>query len=233
MGGKDLDFDIDSLSIDSLESEDVFYFVFDWRLDNAWKQDGKGSANKLEEFITKITGELDYPRVNILAHSMGGLVCKSLLEKKDSVHQSINKIMFLGTPNLGAVESFSTLAHGLEAPMIGNTISLNFIQRTETLIDGLNSFNIADADIASFIPDIIDKLNLVINSNDPADCSEVEKWARGILTSIAAVKGILNPASSYTALLSILDELNRLYGFDKDINFIKENAFFLARPQYY
>ena len=155
---------------------------------------------------------------------MGGLVCKSLLEKEPSVHQSINKIIFLGTPNLGAVESFSTLAHGLESPMIGNTISLDFIQRTETLIDVLNSFNIADAGIASRILDIIDNLNSVINSNDPADCSEIEEQARVILTLIAAVKGILNPASSsYAALISVLDELNRLYGFDKDINFVNDD----------
>lgn len=44
-----------------------------------------------------------YKKVNIITHSMGGLVTRSFLKQFSSVYQSnINKVIFIGTPHLGA-----------------------------------------------------------------------------------------------------------------------------------
>jgi len=224
MGSKMLVFDGQNLEVDAVDPEDVFYFVYDWRQDNSWQADGSGTANDLEAFINKVTTELDYPKVNLVAHSMGGLVCKSLLNQKPSMQTSINKMLLVGTPNLGAVKSFSTIAHGLEAPLFGNMISTEFLARTEMFIQLLKGFGITDATVAGHLMEITDALDAVLKANDPNHCSEILEWTKIILTAIDDILAILNPLTltSYSALVGTLDELAHLYSLDMDINFVND-----------
>jgi len=222
MGGGTLDFDSQSLVVDGKDPEDLFYFVYDWRLDNSWQANHTGMANKLESFIDKVTTELGYAKVNLVAHSMGGLVCKSMLQQNSSMQPKVNKLILLGTPNLGAVESFSAIAHGLEAPMFGNRISSEFIAETEIFNQVLKGFGVADATISGHLQNITDALDAVLKANDPMHCSEILEWTKIILTAIGDLKVILHPLSSYVALVGTLDELAHLYSLDQDVNFIND-----------
>jgi len=222
MGSETQAFDEQNLAVDAADPEDVFYFVYDWRQDNAWQADGSGSANQLETFINKVTTELGYAKVNLVAHSMGGLVCKSMLTKAPAVQAKVNKLILVGTPNLGAVESFSTIAHGFEAPRFGNTISTEFLAQTEMFIQIIKGFGITDATISGHLMDITDALDAVLKANDPTHCSEILEWTYIIKTGIADVLAILNPLTSYPALVGTLDELARLYSLDMDINFVND-----------
>ncbi|MFH1583327.1 MAG: alpha/beta fold hydrolase, partial [Candidatus Falkowbacteria bacterium] len=86
----------DSLS----ESEpNLFTFPYDWRVDNNITADLlKAKINLVKE----ITGR---DKVDIIAHSMGGLVARSYVEG-DDYQNDIDQIIFLGTPHQGSPESY-------------------------------------------------------------------------------------------------------------------------------
>lgn len=71
--------------------EDVYFFSYDWRLDN------RESAEKLEEFIDTVVCA---PKVNIVAHSMGGVVSACYIANDNS--EKVNKMISLGSPYLGS-----------------------------------------------------------------------------------------------------------------------------------
>ncbi|MCL2841395.1 MAG: alpha/beta fold hydrolase [Defluviitaleaceae bacterium] len=71
-------------------SDMVHFWGYDWRLDNAY------NAVRLHEFIDS----LNVPRVNIVAHSMGGLISARYIA--DGHGDRINTLITLGTPFLGS-----------------------------------------------------------------------------------------------------------------------------------
>ncbi|MFH0771846.1 MAG: alpha/beta hydrolase [Candidatus Omnitrophota bacterium] len=56
--------------------------------------------NELDNAVNKLPD--GYKKVNIVAHSMGGLVTRSLLKQYPDCQSSINRAVFIGTPHLGA-----------------------------------------------------------------------------------------------------------------------------------
>jgi pimeloyl-ACP methyl ester carboxylesterase len=79
----------------------LFIFTYDWRQSNI------DSARLLSELISSINA----PTVDIVAHSMGGLVSTIYLHNFDGIKR-VNKIIFLGTPFLGSMNAFATLSDG-------------------------------------------------------------------------------------------------------------------------
>lgn len=115
------------------EGKDLYTFSYDWRIDNriaavrlalkiqqvqdqyrkyledALGNDFKAYWDKLYKagFITK-WGQI---KVNLVAHSMGGLVSRYYIQMLHGGGQ-INKLIMLGTPNLGSMDSLRALAEG-------------------------------------------------------------------------------------------------------------------------
>jgi len=113
--GVETDFNIQEFNPGEKYDEDVFYFVYDWRMDNLEK------AVNLKEFVGKLT-QKQGSKVNIVAHSMGGVLAKSLLSLDPSINGKINKLIFLGTPHVGAVEAFSSIKYGDNKFFIGKSL---------------------------------------------------------------------------------------------------------------
>jgi pimeloyl-ACP methyl ester carboxylesterase len=100
----------------------LYIFNYDWRQDNV------KSAQQLDTFIKKIQSQ--YPKkydqkVDIVAHSMGGLITRYYMRYgiKDVLNdnkfeanlgsaKNIRKAVFLGTPNLGLVLSVNRFVNG-------------------------------------------------------------------------------------------------------------------------
>lgn len=100
----------------------LYIFNYDWRQDNV------KSAQQLDRFIKKIQSH--YPKkhkqkVDIVAHSMGGLITRYYMRygTKDVLNDekfvanleganNIRKAVFLGTPNLGLVLSVNRFVNG-------------------------------------------------------------------------------------------------------------------------
>jgi pimeloyl-ACP methyl ester carboxylesterase len=99
----------------------LYLFPYDWRLDNV------DTARKLAALIDQL--RLDYGRpdlkVDIVAHSMGGIVSRYLLEfgtedvlDRDNAPitmagaSKINRLILLGTPSLGSTNTIENLVEG-------------------------------------------------------------------------------------------------------------------------
>ena len=85
------------------EGENLLEFGYDWRSCNVQ------SAQLLGQLLRKRTEPED--RVVLIAHSMGGLVCRALLADPafSDLEPRIAKVIQLGTPVLGSAKAFITL----------------------------------------------------------------------------------------------------------------------------
>jgi pimeloyl-ACP methyl ester carboxylesterase len=78
---------------DAFPGRQVYFFAYDWRKGNA------GSADKLIEFITQ---DLGVSKVDIVAHSMGGIVTASLYGKAPHL---VDHVITIATPYEGSAEA--------------------------------------------------------------------------------------------------------------------------------
>jgi len=87
--------------------ENVFFFGYDWRLDNL------ENADKLAAYIDTVLEKTGAKKVNIVAHSMGGLLTSGYLSKYKA-EGKINQVVTCGTPFSGAQNAVNTLRGGAE-----------------------------------------------------------------------------------------------------------------------
>ncbi len=98
-----------------------FPFFYDWRLDNA------ENAARLADRIVEIRGLYGDPtlKVDIVAHSMGGLIARYYIlygdryvldevrpEPDFAGASAVERLILLGTPNLGSVQAFEACIQG-------------------------------------------------------------------------------------------------------------------------
>lgn len=87
-----------------VEGKDLFVFPYDWRVSTG--EISIKLKDKIEEAISKSSSD----KVDIVAHSMGGLVAKKYI--KDYGEEKIDQLIFLGTPQLGSPKAFKALMFG-------------------------------------------------------------------------------------------------------------------------
>jgi len=92
------------LTKDYINNQNLFFFPYDWRLDIM--QTKELLKNKIE-VIKLQTGS---NKVDIVAHSMGGLLVKNYLNAYGN--SSVDKLIFVGTPHLGAPKAGKILLTG-------------------------------------------------------------------------------------------------------------------------
>ncbi|MBP9748235.1 MAG: hypothetical protein KBD17_01250 [Candidatus Pacebacteria bacterium] len=89
-----------------VEGVDLFLFPYDWRfgvnMDN---------VNKLKQKITDVLTQTGSEKVDIVAHSMGGLITKKYVIENPSEHH-IAKAIFIGVPNTGSPKATKNLLVG-------------------------------------------------------------------------------------------------------------------------
>jgi pimeloyl-ACP methyl ester carboxylesterase len=109
---------VDSLC-EEFPDREIYFFSYDWRKDNA------ESARKLKTFIDSLKAE----KVNLVCHSMGGLVASSYYAQNELSHK-INKIITAGTPYEGApklinsVQNWDILQDGTAWNMSDNFLGI-------------------------------------------------------------------------------------------------------------
>ena len=86
------------------EGENLFCFTYDWRKNNTY------NAELLSNFIDSVRNWTGVASVNLIAHSMGGIVGKKCIALFDK--SRIDKMVFMGTPHLGAPVINTTLIKG-------------------------------------------------------------------------------------------------------------------------
>lgn len=80
------------------EQRDIYFFSYDWRQSNA------DSAEKLKEEIIYVLKDTNYTQVDLVCHSMGGLVASNYVSTYDKKGDTIHKIITCGTPYEGAAK---------------------------------------------------------------------------------------------------------------------------------
>jgi pimeloyl-ACP methyl ester carboxylesterase len=86
------------------EGENLFCFAYDWRKNNTY------TAQLLSNFIDSVIEWAGDSQVNLIGHSMGGIVSKTCINLFNK--SRINKVVFIGTPHLGAPEMLTVMLKG-------------------------------------------------------------------------------------------------------------------------
>ncbi len=81
------------------EGKDLFRFPYEWRMSNV------ETAKLLRTKINAIKAQTKWPKVDIVAHSMGGLVTREYIRALGG-DASIDQFITLGTPHKGAPKSY-------------------------------------------------------------------------------------------------------------------------------
>ena len=85
--------------------QNLFFFAYEWRNSN------QESARALKQKIADIKAQAHWPKVDIVAHSMGGLVARQYEESAEYV-DDIDQLITIGTPQNGSPESYATWEGG-------------------------------------------------------------------------------------------------------------------------
>lgn len=86
------------------ENTDLFVFPYDWRLPI------ETNSQKLKEKIDEILASRPGQKVDLVAHSMGGLLAKHYLFQHPDA--KVDALIYLGTPHLGAPKAAKALVFG-------------------------------------------------------------------------------------------------------------------------
>lgn len=78
---------------------DLFDFPYNWRESNV------DTAISLKLKIEEVKGICGCDKVDLVAHSMGGLVARQYIQS-DAYDDDVDQLIFLGTPHLGAPKSY-------------------------------------------------------------------------------------------------------------------------------
>lgn len=88
-------------------SKGTNYFVFTYD----WRKDIRNTFTDLDNLVNDAIVKSKQPTVNIVAHSMGGLVARNYINDVDKA-KKVNKLIELGVPHLGSVNSLKHLLYG-------------------------------------------------------------------------------------------------------------------------
>lgn len=144
------------------ENEDLFVFPYDWRYDIDWSAGNSPFPliKSLKEKVDEIKQQTGAEKVDIIAHSMGGLVAKQYIKFYD-VNNSIDKFIDIGTPHLGAPKTIKTLLYGdnIDIPVLNSStiknVSKNMLSIYQ-LLPSTNYFDSENANYKSYILDLYD-----------------------------------------------------------------------------
>ena len=81
------------------EGKDLFTFPYQWRDSNV------NTAKLLQKKIQEVKQVANWPKVDIVAHSMGGLVAREYIESAD-YQDDVDQLVLLGAPNQGSPEDY-------------------------------------------------------------------------------------------------------------------------------
>lgn len=108
-----------------IEGEYFFTFPYDWRygMSGIYPKPQETSrrditnSDLLKDAIDAILAQTGAQKVDVIAHSMGGLIVKKYA--MDNADPKIGKLVFLGVPNLGSIDAAKTLLMGNDFKITG------------------------------------------------------------------------------------------------------------------
>ncbi len=117
--------DVDQIFLPLGYIKDYNYFVFTYD----WRDNLTVTAQKLEQKINQVLEQTQHSQVDIVAHSMGGLLARRYIA--DNHQDKVNKLIEVGVPHLGSPQMFYQLMYGL-------TLGKSFLNFFNIGIDSLS-----------------------------------------------------------------------------------------------
>jgi len=87
------------------KGKNFFVFPYDWR------KDVRETRDSLDVLVEEAKTKSGQTKVNIVVHSMGGLVARYYISDSGKASK-VNKLISMGVPHLGAVDGLKTLRYG-------------------------------------------------------------------------------------------------------------------------
>jgi pimeloyl-ACP methyl ester carboxylesterase len=116
------------------ENVTLFKFPYEWRDSNVH------TADLLDDKIDQVKQICNCNKVDLVAHSMGGLVARAYIQSAD-YDQDVDQMIFLGTPHKGAPTTYLKWEAGEISPDI-STVLEDLFFRAEAIKNGYsNIFN--------------------------------------------------------------------------------------------
>ncbi|OGG51387.1 hypothetical protein A2704_03395 [Candidatus Kaiserbacteria bacterium RIFCSPHIGHO2_01_FULL_54_36b] len=123
---------IDTLAANGYEKGvTLFPFPYNWRFSN------RTTADLLKAKIEEIKPICGCTKVDIVAHSMGGLVARYYIQS-DDYDNDVDQLIFLGTPHLGAPKAY-LMWEGGESDVDRESQLLRYFLLTEAIKHGFTS----------------------------------------------------------------------------------------------
>ena len=94
-----------------VEGENLFTFPYEWRNSNII------TALLLRDKINEVKNICECEKVDLVAHSMGGLVARQLIQS-DKYNDDVDQVIFLGTPHKGAPTAYLQWEGGAFPPSL-------------------------------------------------------------------------------------------------------------------
>jgi len=102
-----------------VENQNLFLFSYDWRYGVSGKyadgspngEAGRTNSDLLKDKIQQILTQTGSSKIDVIAHSNGGLVVKKYV-MDNPTNNKINKAVFVGVPNTGAPKAIKALIQG-------------------------------------------------------------------------------------------------------------------------
>jgi len=110
------------------KEKNLFDFPYEWRDSNI------STAEKLKEKINEVKSKTGLPAVDIVAHSMGGLVSRYYIEG-NGYQDDVNQLVTLGTPHKGSPKSYMSWEAGEMGVEFSDNI-MEFMFKSESHIFG-------------------------------------------------------------------------------------------------
>ncbi len=113
---------------ENLTIDDYNLFAYDWRQS---VEDVAGYGTPYEEETKSAVGELEKlaedsqnKKVTIVAHSNGGLLAKAIVKRLEEMGKTemVDKIILVGTPQMGTPKGVLSLLYGYDEEMIGGSL---------------------------------------------------------------------------------------------------------------
>ena len=148
-----------------IENTDLFVFPYDWRLNivNSASDVYTPMLTSLKDKVDQVLVKTGAEKVDIVAHSMGGLLTKYYI--KHFGEGKVDKFIDIATPHLGAPNTFSTLMSGDNLGIKFGWFGLNPAEIKKIsqnmasvyqLLPSANYFDNSDKDYSYYIDDMDD-----------------------------------------------------------------------------
>ncbi len=89
------------------QGRDLFIAYYDWRQSNI-----ESAVEYLKPKIDEALAASGASKVDIVAHSMGGLVARAYVQSGPAYRGDVDQLIMLGTPNEGAADAYTVLESG-------------------------------------------------------------------------------------------------------------------------